>query len=170
MVMKTTTLLQRFEFAIMPAASLVSLYENENYPVSDHLPLMRVNIDFAKGRLLLDGEWQFLVSANIRARSGWFSYHKGRVTVDVSLFHSSVIDLSDPFSNGIVLTADGLINDGSSINSCSGMVVLDKLTTPKKSGYHGWDVTFYLYVYQEDKCEIKFKLPLYLNPVNEINN
>src|SRR5688500_280699 len=112
MVMKTTTLLQRFEFAIMRAASLVSLYENENYPVADHLPLMRVDIDFAKGRLLLDGDWQFLVAANVHARSEWFSYHKGRVTIDVSFFQSSVIDLSDPFSNGIVLTSEGLINDG----------------------------------------------------------
>lgn len=168
--MKTNTPLQRFEFAIMPAASLVSLYENENHPVADHLPLMRVNIDFAKGRFLLDGDWQFLVSANIRSRSAWFSYHEGRVTVELSLFYSSVIDLSDPFSDGLVMVAEGLINDGSSINACSGMVILDKLTHPEKSGDHGWDITFYLYDYQEDKCEIKFKLPLYLNNVIEIKN
>ena len=168
--MKTPTPLEGFEFAIMPAASLVSLYENENYPVADHLPLMRINIDFAKGKLLLDGEWQFLVSANIRARSEWFAYHKGRVTVDVSLFRSSVIDLANPFSNGIVLTGEGLINDGSSINSCSGMVILDKSTDPTESGYHSWDITFYLYDYQEEKCEIKFKLPLSLNNVNDVNS
>lgn len=168
--MNTDILLQRFEFAIMPAASLVSLYENENYPVADHLPLMRVDIDFAKGRFLLDGDWQFMVSANVRSRSEWFSYHEGRVTVDLSLFYSSVIDLSDRFSDGLVIVAEGLIKDGSSINACSGMVILDKSTHPQKSGYHGWDITFYLYDYQEDKCEIKFKLPLYLNNVIQINN
>ncbi len=168
--MKTATLLNRFEFAIMPSASLVSLYENEQHHVADHLPLMRVNIDFEKGRLLLDGDWQFLVSANVRARSEWFNYHKGRVTVDLSLLHSSDIDLSDPFSDGLVMVAEGLIKDESSINSCSGMVILDKLTHSKTAGYHGWDITFYLYDYKKDKCEIKFKLPLYLNTTNEINN
>lgn len=170
MIMKTTTLLHCFEFAIMPAASLVSLHGNENHPVATHLPLMRVNIDFEKSRLLLDGEWQFLVAANVRARSKWFSYHEARVTVDLSLFHATVIDLSDPFNDGIVIVADGIINDGSSINSCSGMVILDKSAHPQKPGYHNWDITFYLYDYQEDKCEIKFRLPLYLNTVNEINN
>ena len=170
MVMNITTPLSRFEFAVMPAASLVSLHENENHPIADHLPLMQVDIDFGKGKLLLDGDWQFLVSANVRARSKWFSYHEGRITVELSMFHSSVIDLSDPFNDGLVIVADGLIKDDSSINSCSGMVILDKSTNPGKSGYYGWDITFYLYDYQEEKCEIKFKLPLYLNTLNEINN
>ena len=168
--MEINVRLQQFEFAIMPPTSVVQMSEYKNYSGGCHLPLMQVNIDFAKGKLLLEGDWGFMVYANKHARPEWLSHYKGRVTIDVSLYPAAAIDLLDPFNSGIVLPADGTINNGRIVNSCSGLVILDKLSGSQKIGGHGWDIIFYLYDYHLDECEIKFKLPVYLNVTNPNNN
>lgn len=168
--MEINTKLQQFEFAIMTPVSVMETIEQKNYNSICHLPLMRVTIDFAKGRLLLDGDWRFMVYANKHAQPEWLSHYKGRVTIDLSLYPAAVIDLSDPFNNGIVLPADGTIHGGNMMNSCSGLVILDRPSSSKKNGCHGWDITFYLYDDRKDECEIKFKLPVYLDNTEGTTN
>jgi hypothetical protein len=168
--MEVNVNLQQFQFAIMAPTSVVKMGGHKNDCGACHLPLLHVNIDFAKGRLLLDGDWRFMVCANKHARPEWLSHYNGRVTIDVSLYPAAAIDLLDPFNNGIVLSADGRINNGNIINSCSGLMILDRLGSFQKNCGHGWDITFYLYDYHLDECEIKFKLPVYLNNANETRN
>src|SRR5687767_10864955 len=144
--------LKQFEFTIMPRASVVELVEHKVHPRVCYLPLMQVKVNFAKGRLLINVEWAFIVSSNLHARPEGLARYKGRVTIDVSLFPAAVIDLLDPFNDGMVLPAIGIIRDSKITNRCSGLLTLDKFTGYEKDTAHGWDITFYVCDHHRPEC------------------
>jgi hypothetical protein len=168
--METNANLKQFEFTIMPRASVVELVEQKLHQTAFHLPLMQVKVNFAKGKLLVNAEWAFIVSSNVHAKQGGLSRYKGRIAIDVSLFPAAVIDLLDPFNDGMVLPAIGIIKDSKISNRCSGLLTLEKFTGYKKEAAHGWDITFYLCDHHRPECEIKLKLPLYFKDTNQVSN
>ncbi|MCW3089802.1 MAG: hypothetical protein JWP81_871 [Ferruginibacter sp.] len=168
--MEKNNLLQCFEYTIMPAAFYASMIETEHSLVAQHQPLMRVCIDFEKGKFFLEGAWQFLVASNRHVSSSWFPHHTGRVAVEADIYPSGVIDLDDYNNDGLVCPVEGIINDRNNRSSCTGLIVLDKTWSGKTVPHHIWDITFYLYDYQVDDCEINYKLPVYKTINNDDSN
>jgi hypothetical protein len=166
--MKHLLLLKRFEY-IIPASAFALAFVNKNHAVGEHLPLMKVNIDFENGNLKLEGDWQFMMASNKHNEPGWFTSHRDRVKIETAIYPALPINLTDHKSDGLVFPLEGSIKDGDCFSSCSGLLVIDNVR-----GYNGlisdkWNISFYLYDLQFD-CEIKFKLPLYSLPGDRDNN
>lgn len=162
--MQTKNLLHVFEYAVIPSVSLVSLAKTAKHPVAEHLPLMQVRIDFEDGKLILKGDWHFLMASNRQADPSWFSFHSGRVTIEADIYPTGVIDLDDHNNDGSVFPVQGIVKDGNNFNSCSGLLLLDKIEN------HEWSISFFLYDYEVDNCEIKFKLSVYTTSRNANSN
>ena len=168
--MNSDIILEQYEFVLMSPEAMVSAADKTKYTAEKQSPLLRVNIDFQKGKFFLDGDWNFLMAANRYALPHWHAHHKGRVNIDVSLFPSTSINLSDPYANGIILPGEGNIQDGKGLTACSGMVILDKVNIPQNRRSYAWIITFYLYDYQIEECEIKYRLPVYLSDTSNNHN
>jgi hypothetical protein len=164
--MKRPMLLKRFEYSIL-SSSIPFAGAGKNYAVSGHLPLMKVIIDFEQGNLKLEGDWRFMMSSNEYNEASWFTYHKGRVQIETDVCASSIINLGDPGSDGLVFPLDGSIKDGNAVFSCSGLLVLDNARGINGLAGNQWDISLYLYDLQFDNCEIKFRLPVFVNGCSE---
>ena len=159
--MKQHNLLGLFEYALMPASCHVAIVESTNSCAAMHQSLMRVSIDFDKGKFFMEGDWPFLIASNRHSSSSWLAYHAGRVAIAATIYPAGNIDLEDDFNDGLICPLEGTINDFNSINSCSGMIILDKIRNNKRNPHHSWDISLYLYDYQVENCEITYKLPVY---------
>jgi len=61
--LKKHLLLQKFDYTI-PSSAMVCAEVKQYHIVADHLPLMKVCIDFETGALKLEGDWQFMLATN----------------------------------------------------------------------------------------------------------
>ena len=167
--MKQSILLKQFEYSI-PASSFAIAGLGKQYAIAGHLPLMKVFIDFEKGKLYLEGDWQFMIAANTHSKPGWSGYHRERVKIETAVYPAMSVNLDDHNSDGLVFPMEGIIQDGSIINSCSGLLVIDNIRSESGLISKNWNISFYIYDAQFDDCEIKFKLPLFQYNGDEVNN
>ena len=167
--MKKPVLLKRFEYSILP--SVVALAGvNKNYIVAEHLPLMKVTIDFENGKLNLEGDWHFMMASNTHSEPNWCDYHKGRVQIETGLTDSFTINLIDPRNDGFMFPMEGSIKDGNYLGSCSGLLVLDNVRALNGLISDHWNISFYLYDLQFNDCEIRFKLPIFITEADGNKN
>lgn len=167
--MKKQLLLKKFEYVI-PASALSLAVVNRKYIPPAHLPLMKVIIDFENGQLKLEGDWQFMMTANKHNDANCLSFHRERVKIETSIYSKLVLDLDDPYSDGLVLPLEGSINDRSFASPCTGLLVIDNAGDSNRLISDQWAISFYLYDIQFDNSEIKFRLPLYQTMVDGKNN
>lgn len=158
--MKAQPLLRQLQYK-STATSLATAGNKNTKQIGGHLPLVKVNIDFEEGKLLLKGDWQYIVAANKHNADSWYMYHREQVTIHASIFEASPINLNNAENDGLMFPLEGSIKDGSCIGNCSGLLVVDNVRN--KNGQLGkqWNVTFYLYDTLYNNCEISFKLPVY---------
>ena len=138
--------------------------------VTEHLALMKVNIDFENGTLALEGDWQFLMASNKHNEAVWFSHHRERVKIETSLYSGFAVDLNDEDSDGLMYALKGSIKDGNCIAECTGLLIVDNVRTHYGFISNQWNISFYIYDTVFDECEIRFKLPLYIPGINSIFN
>jgi len=160
--MKEQLLLKQFSYSI-PASALVLSGLRKNYFVAEHLPLMKVAIDFENGNLKLDGDWQFMMASNKHNEASWFTYHRERVKIETVVYPALAINLDDPYSDGLLFLLEGSIKDGKDLGSCSGLLAIDNIRGGNGLIRDQWNIGFYLYDAQFNDCEIEFKLPVYIN-------
>ncbi|HEX9514188.1 MAG TPA: hypothetical protein VF939_27035 [Puia sp.] len=98
-----------------------------------------VDIDFEKKNLSLTG---------------------GSLKVKATIYPGCAVDLSDSSEDELVFSLEGIMEDGKSINSCSGLLVLDSMMSRYELGGKEWHATVYLYDDYNDEREIKLKLPM----------
>jgi hypothetical protein len=168
--MQTNNLLHNFEYAVFPPVSCDSYKEIIEGQVAAQLPILSVRVNFQIGRLVLEGDWRFLMACNKNALPHWLLSHLGRIRIDANIYPAGAIDLVDLNSDGLLYPVEGVINDGSSINFCSGLIVLDRRETNPAVHAHEWTICFNLYDYEADNSEITFALPVYLAKGRESNN
>jgi hypothetical protein len=159
--MKKPILLKQFKYSIPPSVIALTGVE-KNYAVAEHLPLMKVAIDFENGNLELEGDWHFMMASNKYNEAGGSDYHKGRVQIETAIYASSPINLDDPENHGLVFPLDGTIKDSNYLTACSGLLILDSVPGFHKRTGSQWNISFYIYDLQHDNCEIKFKLPIFM--------
>ena len=167
--MKKPILLKQFGYSIQPSVFALASVK-KSHIVAEHMPLMKLVIDFENGDLKMEGDWHFMMTSNKHNESSWFDYHKGRVQIETAIYSSSVINLNDPENDGLVFPLDGHIRDGNYIGSCSGLLVLDNARGRNGLISDQWNISVYLYDLQFNDCEIKFKLPVYTAKANRNNN
>jgi hypothetical protein len=163
--MKKQILLKKFEYSI-PLSALVKAGLRKNHFVAERHPLMKVTIDFENGNLTLQGDWQFMMAYNKHSEKSWYSYHKERVKIETAIYPASVINLSDPNSDGLMFPLEGKIKDGNYLSACSGLLIVDNIRGIKGFASDRWNISCYIYDLQFDNCEIKFKLPVYTRIIN----
>ncbi len=158
--MKQQILLSKFEYNI-PASAIALASVKRNYPAAAHLPLMKVNIDFDKGLLKLEGDWQFMVKSNRHNDGSWAGSQRERVTIKMDIYSDVKINLADASCDGLVFPLEGTIKEGNTLSSCTGLLVIDNVRDT--NGHIGcqWNISFYFYDLRSDDCEIKFNLPVY---------
>ena len=106
--------------------------------------LRNVDVDFEKKRLHLAGEG-LKVSATIYSGSG--------------------VNLSDDIGGGLVFSLEGILEDGKTINTCSGLLVLHNTIAGKGGNGRTWHLSVYLYDDHNDEREIRFNLAMH--PMSE---
>jgi hypothetical protein len=167
--MKKPIFLKRFGYSIPPSAvALVGV--KKNHIVAEHLPLMKVAIDFENGNLKLEGDWHFLMASNKHNEPLCSYSHRERVQIETAIHASSPINLDKPENDVLVFPLDGTIKEAGCLSACSGLLILDSVPFPGNHTGSQWSISFYLYDHQYDDCEIKFKLPVYTTTSNEYRN
>lgn len=164
--MKKQSLLKQFYYSI-PASVLVTADSKLSHAFSEQLPLMAVSFDFENGKMKLEGEWDFMMASNRHNEANWFTAKRNRVKIIMDIVPAAVINISNDETDGMVLPIEGYINDGESIGGCSGLIVIDNVKQNKEHLSNLWDISFYVYDLQYEFCEIKFKLPLNINSLDE---
>lgn len=162
-------LLRKFQYTI-PSSAVTIAAGKENYFVAEHLPLLKVSINFEEGVLQLEGDWNFMMNANKHNDGKWFSYHRERVKVKMSINPATPVNLNDPFADGLIIPMEGSIKDEICFSACTGLLVIDHVSGKNDEYINQWDLSFYIYDNQFDGSEIRFKLPIQLSLYNENNN
>ena len=158
--MKKQSVLKYFEYRIQPPAMALAQTGRKHIAIQ-HLPLMKVAFDFEKGKMKLEGDWNFMINVNKHNEANYFTQNRERVRIDASILPVFPINFCDPATDGLMLPLEGTINDGESIGDCTGLVVLDMLPGTGKPAMGQYQVSFYIYELQYEFCEIKFRIPLY---------
>jgi hypothetical protein len=105
-----------------------------------HFRLANVEIDFEKKNLSLERE---------------------RIKVRATLYSGHSMDLSNTEAGELIFSLAGIMEDGNSISSCSGLLVLDSLTNRNEAGGREWHASVYLYDDCDDEKEIMLRLTMY---------
>jgi hypothetical protein len=123
--------------------------------------MTNVHIDFEKGNLSLEGDSQLMVT---ETRRSWFArsaFRKGRIKVNATILPGFNAHLSDKTSDEFVFSLEGILEDGKSINSCSGLLVLVNMAGSKGHATEKWQLAVYLYDEFNGKREIKLMLTMH---------
>lgn len=167
--MQQPILLKRFEYSIPPSAFAIAGL-NQKHESATHLPLLTVHIDFEHGKLFVGGDWHFMVNSNSNNNRKWLNYHARRVVFETEISPVMAINLSDPKCDGLIFPIEGYLKDGLSAVNVSGLLIVENKRTKSGNMSNCWNISFYIYDYQFDVCEVKFKLPLYVNIAVQANS
>ncbi len=139
--MKQQIPLRRFEYCIAgPDATATGRKIWDKHSIEMHIRLTTIDIDFEKKNLCLEGEG---------------------IKVNTTIYPGFGIDLSDKASDGLVFSLDGTLDDGKTISSCSGLLVLHSAMEKKDRNGSDWHLALYLYDNYNDEREIKLNLTMW---------
>ncbi|HMI59987.1 MAG TPA: hypothetical protein VK518_03740, partial [Puia sp.] len=119
-----------------------------------------VDIDFEKKSLSLEGDSLLILGNSLMSKPVHPSARKKRVKVKATIYPGFAIDLSDTAEDDMVFSLKGIIEDGVTINACSGLLVLHSMTNRNAPGGREWHATVYMHDDHDDEREIKLKLPM----------
>src|ERR1700737_3722707 len=135
-------------------------HPRDSHPVETHFPLMKVHIDFEQRKISLEGDGLLITASARKPARTRPAPDKGRIRVKASIYPGCSVDLSDFSNKASVFSLEGIIEDGESTNSCSGLLMLDSTTGRHMSGAREWSLTLYLYDNCNDEREIKLTLTM----------
>ena len=85
--------------------------------------------------------------------------------VNATIYSGSGVELSDELKDGLVFSLEGILEDGKTINTCSGLLVLHHALAREGQGGKAWNLSVYLYDDHDDEREIRFNLAM--QPMSE---
>lgn len=161
--MKQPHLLKRFEYSVPSNfQNTVNGYGGRKSQLRDmHLPQVNVSIDFETKTLLLEGNSGLMVPAVQKPKLKRSARNYGRISVNAAIQSGVSFELADLANDELVYSLDGTINDGESITSCSGLLMLDSEIKMDGTGGREWCLYLYLYDDFNVEREIKLKLAMY---------
>jgi len=122
---------------------------------------VRVNIDFEKRSITLDGLGQFIPSSGRRREWIKTKASKKTVSVRVAICPGPGLDLSESLDNDFAFSLEGVIDDGKSTHACAGLLLVNGTACINGAGYREWQLAVYLYYEHNTEREINLKLTMY---------
>lgn len=160
--MNQPQILRKFEYSTPASSFSPAEYKNQGAKMhADHFPLLKLEIDFEEGMMLMEADWRFLLQANTQPFINWPALHRGRVVIEAEVPVIVPIDLNSVDINELVFPVNGSIKDGFESTVCTGMLIFEKVPD---AYYHKSDQTYlclYLYDLDNETCEIMFRFPVY---------
>ncbi len=149
--MKQDNLLKSFDYSI-------PCRQGDNGSPCDPV---QVNIDFEKRSITLDGLGQFTPGPGRRREWIKTKASKKKVSVRAAICPGPGLDLSESLDNDFAFSLEGVIDDGKSINSCAGLLLVNGTAYTNGAGYREWQLAVYLYDERNTERQVNLKLTLY---------
>jgi hypothetical protein len=132
--------------------------------------MKKVSIDFEKGKLSLTDDIGLVPDRSRKAKRARSTSARERIEVRATIYPGLNGGLVGFSANELIFSLEGIMQDGKHINSCSGLLVLDNLTSGDGSDGREWHATVYLYDDAGYGREIKLRLTMYCPSANpELN-
>jgi len=131
-----------------------------------HLPLLNLTIDFEKGTLNLDGDWEYIMHLNGHSTQDWFVKSRERVQIAMNIRGLLQLDLAEIDEDGLVLPLGGILTDHFGAGNCSGMLVIDAVGMNSVAVNNDYDISIFLYDQQQGNLEFKVTVPLFTGATN----
>jgi hypothetical protein len=126
-----------------------------------HLTPLKVSIDFEKKNLYLEGKGLFEKGSVQKPQPIVSIPDSERIRVKGVISSGFTINLSEFTKDELVFSMDGSLDDGKTINSCSGLLVFGKTINRDGSEPGEYHLTVYLYDDFNQEREIKLRLTMY---------
>ena len=140
--------LKRFEYSIAGHGAAVDGME-------------KVSIDFEKKELSLTGDIRLVPD---RPRKLWrarSAASRERIEVRATIYQGLTGGLAGFSEDELIFSLEGTMRDSKHINPCTGLLVLENLTSRHRPAGQEWQATLYLYDDKSDGGEIKLRLTIY---------
>ncbi len=151
--------LQQITYLVPFSTQAMDFMEGKKvYP--KHLPLLNITIDFEKGTLNLEGDWQYIMYLNGHSKHDWFTKSRERVQIAMNIRKQLPVDLAEISDEGLLLPLNGMLTDHFGAGNCTGLLVIDTVGMYSGAVNNDWDISLYLYDRQQNNMEFKIKVPL----------
>lgn len=157
--------LQKLTYMV-PFSSVTMDFMDKKRVYPRHLPLLNVTIDFEKGTLNLEGDWEYIMYLNGHSAQEWFVKSRERVQIAMNIRGLLALDLAEIDEDGLVLPLGGMLTDHFGAGNCSGMLVIDAVGMYSGAVNNDWDISIYLYDQQQSNLEFKVTVPLFTGATN----
>lgn len=160
--------LLKYEYSMQPAA-VASVLGNKHIYINQTLPVIHVKIDFENGKMLLEGDWQYMVKSNKHNYPVLMDLYAERVQMDLKLYTDA--EITKTTGSDTLFHLEGVLKNSTTTTYLSGLLILETHPSSTIKHHLQQSVTFYIYVSGIDFCEIRFRFPLFINTtINEFNN
>jgi hypothetical protein len=155
--MKQHIPLKRFEYCIPAPGAAAS-------------GIKKVSIDFEKRKLSLTGDIEPVPDGSRKTRRARSTSSRERIEVRATIYPGLTGALVGFSTGELIFSLEGIMQDSKHINTCSGLLVLENLTSGQGSEGREWQATLYLYDDNSDGRELKLRLTTYCPSANpELN-
>jgi hypothetical protein len=160
--MKHSIPLKRFDYAV-PFSDTYDDRMGSGYgdPFEMHLAPLKVSIDFEKRDLYLEGTDLFEKDPVQMPQPGASIPDNKGIIVKATFSSGFRIGLSEFTKDELVFPMDGIFDDGKTISSCSGLLVIAKTIKRDGSETGEYHLSVYLYDDSDNDREIKLRLTMY---------
>lgn len=158
--MKNPLPLRRFEYCV-PNPDANGMIISDMHSFATNFPLVNVDIDFEKRNLSLEADACLIMMDSQDQKPVCPAGSHDRIKVRATIYKSFSINLSNFAEDELVFSLEGILEDGKSITSCSGVLVLNGAADRKEQGATKWYLAVYLYDDYDDEREIKLKLAMH---------
>lgn len=157
--MKHSLPLRRFEYCV-PNPGSNDMEISDIHPFEMNFPKVNIDIDFEKKNLSLEGD-SWLILDDSQNPEPAYSLGNERIKVRATIYTGFSVSLSSFSEDELVYSLEGILEDGKSITSCSGLLVLNGAAGGKEQGGRKWYLAVYLYDDYDDERAIRLKLAIH---------
>jgi hypothetical protein len=157
--MKQPVFLKSFEYSI-PALGKDFNHSGNMYRdyLEEHLPLVKVNIDFENKYLFIEGNGDLAKTLTKKVGLTRFDFDNKRIKVNANIYCGLSINLTASNEEGLVYILEGVIDDGEYKYPCTGLLIIDNRATSQQSGDDEWDLRVHLFDSANEEKEINIDL------------
>lgn len=158
--MKHPLPLRRFEYC-EPSPVVNDMAINNLHSFDTHFPRVNVEVDFEKRNLSLEADACLIVEDSQNPDPACSAAANDRIKIRATIYKSFSVNLSNFTDDELVFSLEGILEDGKSITSCSGLLILNGAPDENEQGGKKWYLAVYLYDDYDDEREIKLKLAMH---------
>lgn len=159
--------LYSYECPVPLATSETADWKTGGVLFQEHLPLLEMLIDFENGLFRLKGCRSYINSSVKPNGIGSLNGYADWVVIDAQLDRAGHVQMNNLSSAGLVMALEGNITKNGLTSCCTGVMLLTKPHSNKKTQRNDWRIAGYLYDVWLGESEIKFSLPLFTNESEE---